>query len=140
MRGPILTSLAALGFGLGLCGPAVAADYRLTLVETGTRDYYCTMTVMLENRAAITINDVNGRFNLLVGETVVGRTHPSSFWGVDPGTASTRVFESPSAPCAEVDGYVFIVGACRTDGTFQDPGDCAGSIETGAPIRAAVPR
>ena len=128
---------------LGIMAPAVsakAADFRMSVVETGVRSYYCTMTVRLENGAAGTVNDLNGYFVLYAGDDQVGQSRATSFLNVAPGTVSDTIFEAPNAPCAEITGASFVVGACRIDQSFRDLADCADRLETTLPIREAVAR
>ena len=125
---------------LASAASAEAADFRISVVETGVRSYYCTMTVRLENGAADTVNDLNGYFVLYAGDDQVGQSRASSFINVAPGAAADTVFEAPNAPCAEITGVSFVVGACRIDRSFHDRVDCAGRLETMLPIREAVAR
>ncbi len=48
-RRVLVTLLCVAGLGIGQAAEAIAADYRMTVTETGKRDYYCTITVALEN-------------------------------------------------------------------------------------------
>ena len=107
---------------------AQTTDYRLSIVETGQRDYYCTVTVQLANASEETLNDLNGSLVLLAGDDEVGQSRASSFLNVGPGETVERTFESPNAPCADVTGYRFVVSACRSDGSFRDPADCAARL------------
>ena len=119
---------------------AAASDYRISVVDTGTRSYYCTATVRLENGSAETINDLNGYLVLLVAEDDVGESWGSSFLDVAAGAASEVTFEAPNAPCEAVTGFRFVVGACRVGESFHDQAVCADRLDTVAPIREAVAR
>ena len=131
---------AATLFALGISVSAEAADYRLTVVDTGVRDYYCTLTARLENGSAETLDDLNGFFVLLVGEDQVGQSWASSFLNTAPGGSTEVAFEAPNAPCADVTGLRFVVGACRIGPSFIDRADCAARLETVTPINEAVAR
>ena len=130
---------AMLGI-LALAGHAEAADFRMSVIETGVRSYYCTMTVRLENGAADTVNDLNGYFVLYAGNDQVGQSRASSFLDVAPGATSDAIFEAPNAPCSEITDVSFVVSACRIDQSFRDRADCVGRLETTPPIREAVAR
>ena len=119
---------------------ANAADIRMSVVETGIRSYYCTMTVRLENGTADTVNDLNGYFVLYAGADQVGQSRANSFLDVAPGATSEAIFEAPNAPCAEITGVSFVVGACRIDRSFRDRVTCASRLETTSPIQEAVAR
>lgn len=134
------TIAAATLCTLGLAVSAEAADYRLTVVETGVRDYYCTLTARLENASDETLDDLNGFFVLLVGRDQVGQSWANSFLNTAPGGATDVLFEAPNAPCADVTDLRFVVGACRVGRSFLDHADCAARLETAAPISEAVPR
>ncbi|MEM1400229.1 MAG: hypothetical protein AAGF58_10125 [Pseudomonadota bacterium] len=119
---------------------AAAADYRLSLIDAGVRDYYCTFTVQLENSSAEALDDLNGYFVLLAAEEPVGETRSSSLINTSAGGTAEAVFEAPNAPCETIDGLQFVVSACRVGPSFLDQADCAANMETSAPILGAVPR
>ncbi len=132
----VIASLA----GLGLAGPLHAAEFRLSVADTGSRDYYCTVSVTVENGTAARLDDLNGVFDLLAGGGRVGSTRAGSFFAVAPGAAMTATFESPDAPCADIDGYRFLINSCRIDGQFLAADQCAGRITVVAPIQGVAPR
>ena len=121
-------------------GIAQAADFRLTLREVGTRDYYCTTTLQVENDGGATLDDLNGAVVLLVDGEEVATSRFASFLMVDPGGSATATFETPDGPCAEITGYRFVIGACRIDQSFQDLEACAARVEAASPIEAVRPR
>ena len=125
---------------LGLAVSAEAADYRLTVVDTGVRDYYCTLTARLENASGETLDDLNGFFVFFVGGEQVGQSWANSFLNTAPGATTDVLFEVPNAPCDQVTDVRFVVGACRIGPSFLDHTDCTARLETAAPIRDAVPR
>lgn len=132
--------LAAALVAMGAIPAAEAADYRLTLLETGMRDYYCTYTARLENMSGETLDDLNGFFVLLAGDEPVGESRSSSFLNTPSDGTTSVVFEAPRAPCEDVSDLRFVVGACRIGRSFLDQADCAGRLETAPPITAAVAR
>ena len=138
----LLPAMAAAG-ALSV-GAAYAADYRMTLTDIGKRDYYCTITVTLDNLSVVTLQDLNGFFLSYVGETESGRSKGASFLNVEPGGSATAVFETPNAPCSadttDVTSYRFFVGACRINNAFADQAQCAAAIEVTAPIADAQAR
>lgn len=138
-------TLASLGLALTLVAGAAAAladeaPFRLSVVETGMRDYYCTVTVRLENRGAQVVDDVNGHFVLYSGEDEVGEGRSASFLGVAAGGEGEAVFLAPNAPCDTIDGYAFRVGACRIAGSFENRAECASWFEADTPIRDVAGR
>ncbi|MEM8949957.1 MAG: hypothetical protein AAGC99_11565 [Pseudomonadota bacterium] len=125
---------------LYLADLAWAADYKMTLIETGKRDYYCTVTLQIENTSEEALADLNGHLISLVDADDVGRSKGGSFLNVTPGATASAEFETPNAPCDQITGYRFLVGACRVGTSFMDQGDCAERIETETPITEAVAR
>lgn len=129
--------------GIALAGialPATAADYRMSLIETGVRDYYCTFTTQLDNQSSEMLDDLNGYFVLSSGDDDVGESRSSSFLNTGSGSSTEVVFEAPNAPCGEIDSLRFVVTACRIGPSFLDQTDCAARLETVMPIREAVVR
>lgn len=125
---------------LWIANSAFAADYRMTLIDTGKRDYYCTITVQLENMSDDVIADLNGHFVSFVDAMDVGRSKGGSFLNVEPNATALAEFETPDAPCSEVTSYRFLVGACRVGNSFMDQGDCAERIQPEMPISGASTR
>ena len=140
MRIVLSAFVTLLMAALSPAASALAAEYRLSVVDTGTRDYYCTTTVRLDNGSAETLNDLNGFLVLLAGDVEIGRSRAGSFFALAPGAAADVTFDAPNAPCAEVTGLRFVVGACRIDQSFRDQADCAARIDPIAPIAEAVAR
>ena len=136
--------LGAVLLNIAFIGNAAAADYRLTLTEFGKRDYYCTITVTLENLSEQPLVEINGFFLSFVGDEEVGRSKGASFLDVAPGESTTAEFETPNAPCTDaasaVTGYRFFVGACRVGQSFMDRDACADRIESIAPILSTAGR
>ena len=134
--GPALA--VAIAVGIVSAMPASAADadsLTLTITDTGQREYYCTATFEMAVPADAAIGDVNGYFYVFVGDEQVGRSKGASFRFPDGRASASATFETPNAPCADVDGYVFVVGACMRGGRFFDRDECASTITGDAPVR-----
>ncbi|ABV93761.1 hypothetical protein Dshi_2022 [Dinoroseobacter shibae DFL 12 = DSM 16493] len=120
-----------------LCAASAAhgAEFELSLGEIGLREYYCTAQMTLANRGERPALEVSGHFLLYVGDTQVGRSKGTWFMNLAPGESVTAVFETPNAPCTEVERYAFVVGACRLDGPgFAPVADCAARITGVGPV------
>ncbi|MEL7213706.1 MAG: hypothetical protein AAGK92_13670 [Pseudomonadota bacterium] len=130
---PFLRQLTAATLCATLATSA-AADYTLTLQDTGMRSYYCTITVSLTNTTDAPLTEVNGHFFSFLGDEQVGRSKGASFLNLAPGASAQAVFETPNAPCDEVTSYRFIIGACRIDSSFIDKAECATLIDATDPI------
>ncbi|WP_306051243.1 hypothetical protein [Oceaniradius stylonematis] len=120
-----------------LAWPANATDDALTLAleETGQREYYCTTTFALTKPDSVAYQEVNGFFYVFVGDEQVGRSKGASFGFADGETSASATFETPNAPCADVDSYVFVVGACMQNGSFTDRNACAATIAPGGVVK-----
>lgn len=53
---------------------------------------------------------------------------------VPSGGTATATFETPNAPCTEIDRHDFVIGACRIEAGFIDKANCAARIGGVAPI------
>ena len=127
---------AALGAAMGLALPAMAADgMTLALEDTDKREYYCQAMFALTATGEAAFADVNGYFYVFVGDEQVGRSKGASFRFDEGRTTASATFETPNAPCAEVDGYVFVVGACMQGDGFADRNACAAAIAPGGVVR-----
>lgn len=127
---------AAATVMLMVLAPSVSlgADYTLRVGDTGKRDYYCTLTAILENGSDVPLTEISGFFYAYVGEEQVGRSKGAWFMNIAPGGRAEAEFETPNAPCQEVDRYVFVLGACRIGATFEDRADCTNLLDGQAPI------
>ena len=136
MRARRFAALAVLASAISPVAPA-SAGQTLTMVlqETGQREYYCTATFQMRGGDEAPYRDVNGYFYIFVGDKQVGRSKGASFLFGDGGSAASATFETPNAPCAEVDGYVFVVGACMLGNGFADRNRCAADIAPGGVVR-----
>ena len=140
------TTFAAAAFAgaiaAGAClDNAGAAEFELSLTETGKRDYYCTVTLTVTNTTDdVVLDEINGRVMLRIGEEQVGRSKGASLLAAAPGGTASATFETPDAPCEEVDNYHFVVGICRIEGDFVGADECAPRIGGVAPVSAIVSR
>lgn len=125
----------------GLIGaaPSFAADFEVSVTETGTRDYYCTTTVEVANNADVRLNEINAKLVLLDGDEPVGETRAGSMLGADPGATASVVLDAPNAPCDAISAYTLVIGICRIDGSFVKAGDCAGRVAVAEPILGVEP-
>lgn len=131
-------TVATLGLAAALALPAPTAHAEaaltFTLTDTGQREYYCTATFELAAPGGAAFQDVNGFFYVFVGDEQVGRSKGASFRFDEGQSTASATFETPNAPCGEVDGYVFVVGACMQDGSFIDRNECAAAIRAEGPV------
>ncbi|WP_299678697.1 hypothetical protein [uncultured Roseobacter sp.] len=122
-----------------ICATPAVADYTLQITEIGKRDYYCTITVALTNDSAEPLTEINAFFLNYIGEQQVGRSKGASFFNVAPGASATATFETPNAPCGEVERYDMVIGACRLGSSFADKAICADRMALTAPFGTATP-
>jgi hypothetical protein len=135
-----MRKLAITGLcGILLAGPAGAADYVLSIEDTGKRDYYCQIMVALENRTDTALTEISGHFFSFVGAEQVGRSKGAWFMNVAPGGRAEATFETPNAPCAAVERYTFVVGACRLAAGFEPQVVCAERMSGGTVIDIVAP-
>lgn len=131
--------LAAAAFCFALPATAAAEDYVLSLEGKGLREYYCLITVALENRTDAPLTEIAGYFYSYIGAEQVGRSKGSWFMGVAPGARAEATFETPNAPCDAVERYEFVIGACRIGADFEDKGHCAGLMDGTDRITVVAP-
>ncbi|MEJ6404817.1 hypothetical protein [Yoonia sp. 2307UL14-13] len=116
-------------------------DYALDLIETGKRDYYCTITVALTNDSSEMLTEINAFFLNYVGAEEVGRSKGASFMNVAPGETVEATFETPNAPCSStetlVESYHMVIGACRLDSGFADKSFCLERMDLAPPFVGA---
>ena len=116
---------------------ARADDYHMTLIDTGKREYYCQIMVSLENKTESQLKEISGFFYSYMNGEEVGRSKGTWFMNVPAGQTAEAVFETPNAPCEEVDRYEFVVGACRFGQSFEDQELCATRIGFSNPLALA---
>ena len=128
----------AIGLATALClgaAPLHAGDYLLTLIDSKLREYYCQITVTLENTTDAPLTEISGFFYAYIGDEEVGRSKGAWFMNVPAGGVAEATFETPNAPCDEVERYEFVLGACRLAGPgFEDVATCAPLIGGAAPL------
>ena len=117
---------------------AQAADYELSIVGTGLREYYCQIDVALQNNTDETLTEISGFFYSFVGQAEVGRSKGAWFMNVPAGGSAQATFETPNAPCDDVQSYQFIVGACLFGPTFENKSECAKRIGGNGNIHATA--
>ncbi|MEL7203908.1 MAG: hypothetical protein AAFX07_08485 [Pseudomonadota bacterium] len=127
------TLLSIIASGL-LTAPALAADYKMSVTDTGLREYYCQLTVTLENTDDAPLGEISGYFYAYIGDEKVGRSKGAWFLNVDSGDTAEATFETPNAPCDTIERYEFVVGACRFEAGFEDKALCAQRIDFTAPL------
>lgn len=129
----IRTLCAAVTIGF-LAPSAQGGDYHLTLLDTGMREYYCQITVELENRSSKPLTEISGYFYNYIGTERVGRSKGTWFMNVSPGETAVATFETPNGPCTDDVRYEFIVGACRFGQAFEDTSACASLLSFTDPL------
>lgn len=128
-----------VALGLAVPSASAAQDYVLSLEGMGMREYYCQITVTLENRTAEPLTEISGFFYSYEGDMQVGRSKGAWFMGVEPDATAQATFETPNAPCHDGVRYEFVVGACRFDAGFADKAACAARIGGTGPITVVAP-
>ena len=117
-------------------GPVIAdSAHVLALQETSKRDYYCVATFALEAADGAAFEDVNGYFHFFIDDREFSRSRGASFRFVDGERTALASFATPDVPCAEVNGFVFVVSSCLKENQFADPAECAAAIAPVAPVR-----
>lgn len=132
---PTLFVLAAASLAMPPVSTMAGEGMTLTLQDTGKREYYCQATFELAAPSEAMFRDVNGYFYVFVDEEQVGRSKGASFRFDEGENAASATFETPNAPCPDVNGYVFVVGACMQGNSFVDRNECAAAILSGDVVR-----
>lgn len=130
-----IIALAVAGLALPL--PAWAADYRVSLVEAGIRDYYCTTTIEIENLSDGSLVGINTFIDLVGPEGLINTSRGVMAGPIEPGDVLQMRMDAPNEPCGDIESYVLVVGTCQTDSGFRDRHDCAAAFETVDPITGA---
>lgn len=136
MRRTLKASVLLIG---SLLAQAVLTEtplYTMEQTETGLREYYCQATFTMKSDCPSRFADINGFFYVYIGDDEVGRSKGASFQFSKDETEATALFETPNAPCDDIDGYEFVVGACMEGRSFADRNECAATIATGGLIKA----
>lgn len=85
---------------LCLSNLALAGDYEMILIETGKRDYDCTVSLQTENASDGVLADLNGHLVSLVDADDVGRSKGGPFLNVALGMTVSAGFETPTTEAA----------------------------------------
>lgn len=129
----IKTLTATVMIGL-ITSSASGGEYHVKLLDTGMREYYCLITVELENRSSEPLTEISGYFYNYIGTERVGRSKGTWFMNVAPGESAVATFETPNGPCTQDVRYEFVVGACRFGAGFEDTSLCAKLLNFTAPL------
>jgi hypothetical protein len=122
---------------LSLVGVAAAADYRVSLVEAGVRDYYCTTTIEIENLSDAPLIGINSFVDLHGADGLINTSRGGLAGPTAPGEAVQMTMDAPNEPCSEIESYVLVVGTCQKEAGFRNRNDCAAAFETVEPITNA---
>lgn len=121
----------------GWTAPVAAADYRVSLTEAGTRDYYCTTTIEIENLSDAPLVGINTFVDLVGANGLINTSRGVLAGPIAPGDAVQMTMDAPNEPCADIESYVLVVGTCQVETGFRNRNDCAAAFETVAPINGA---
>lgn len=122
---------------LALLAAPAAAEYRIELIETGQREYYCTAQMRLTNLTDALLTELSGYFYVYEGAMRVGRSKGTWFMNVAPGESAEAVFETPNAPCEAALRYEMVVGACRFGPSFEPVERCGARLAPMSPVGLA---
>ncbi len=134
---PCVKASMLVAIALVLVGPVVAADYRVSLVEAGTRDYYCTTTIEIENISGAPLVGINTFVDLIGSNGLINTSRGVLAGPIAPGEALQMTMDSPNEPCASIESYVLVVGTCQVDEGFRSRDECAAAFEVVEPITGA---
>lgn len=126
-----------VGLAVALGTNAEAADYRVSLVEAGERDYYCTTTIKIENISDAPLLGINTFVDLVGSSGLINTSRGVLAGPIAPGEAIQMTMDAPNEPCADIETYVLVVGTCQIESGFRNRNDCAAAFETVQPITAA---
>lgn len=118
-------------------GQAVAADYRVSLAEAGTRDYYCTTTIEIENLSDAPLVSINTFVDLMSSDGLINTSRGVLAGPIAPGEALQMTMDAPNEPCGDIESYVLVVGTCQIESGFRNRNDCAAAFEAVEPITGA---
>ncbi|NBB82136.1 MAG: hypothetical protein GVY28_01895 [Alphaproteobacteria bacterium] len=137
----LATFLKAAGSGLAgvalSSSLAMAADYRVSLVDAGMRDYYCTTTIAIENISDAPLVGINTFVDLMSADGLINTSRGVMAGPVAPGEAVQMTMDAPNEPCADIESYVLVVGSCQIENGFRNRDDCAAAFETIEPFTGA---
>ncbi|MEO0385572.1 MAG: hypothetical protein AAF234_18690 [Pseudomonadota bacterium] len=133
----LVASVGSISVALVLATPVVAADYRVSLVEASTRDYYCTTTIEIENISDAPLVGINTFVDLIGSDGLINTSRGVWAWPIAPGEAVQMTMDAPNEPCASTESYVLVVGTCQVDGGFRNRDECAAAFDVVEPITGA---
>lgn len=133
----LITSVSSISVALVLATPVVAADYRVSLTEAGTRDYYCTTTIEIENISDAPLVGINTFVDLIGSDGLINTSRGVLAGPIAPGETAHMTMDAPNEPCADIESYMLVVGTCQVDGGFRNRDECAAAFEAVEPITGA---
>jgi hypothetical protein len=133
----LMASAGAAAAPFVLAAPLAAADYRVSLLEAGTRDYYCATTITIENVSDTPLVSINAFVDLMRSDGLINTSRGVLAGPIAPGETVQMTMDAPNEPCADVESYVLVVGTCQVESGFRDRNACAAAFETVAPIMGA---
>lgn len=137
LRQSLVASVSSISVTLVLAAPVAAADYRVSLTEAGTRDYYCTTTIEIENISDAPLVGINTFVDLIGSNGLINTSRGVLAGPIAPGEALEMTMDAPNEPCASIESYVLVVGTCQVDGGFRNRDECAAAFEVVEPITGA---
>ncbi len=133
----VAKAMISLGIMLSFTAPALTADYRVSLVEAGTRDYYCTTTIEIENMSDAPLLGINTFVDLVGSSGLINTSRGVLAGPIAPGEAIQATMDAPNEPCGDIETYVLVVGTCQLEGGFRNRDECAEAVEAVHPITDA---
>ena len=133
----VAKALISFGIALTLTAPALAVDYRVSLVEAGTRDYYCTTTIAIENMSDAPLLGINTFVDLMGSAGLINTSRGVLAGPIAPGETIQATMDAPNEPCGDIETYVLVVGTCQLEGGFRNLDECADAVEAIHPITGA---
>lgn len=132
----MLAKTIASFFASALILPNVAqsTDYVARLTEAGTRDYYCTTTIEIENRSENPLTAVNAFVDLVGAEGPIATSRGVFAGPIPPGESLAMTMDAPNEPCQEIESYVLVIGNCQIERSFLDVGECVAAFDVEAPV------
>ncbi|MEO0382717.1 MAG: hypothetical protein AAF234_04105 [Pseudomonadota bacterium] len=137
LRQLLIASVGSVSAAVVLATPVAAADYRVSLTEAGTRDYYCTTTIEIENMSDAPLLGINTFVDLVGTDGLINTSRGVLAGPIAPGETAQMTMDAPNEPCADIESYVLVVGTCQLEGSFRNRDACAAAFETIAPINGA---
>ena len=134
MKAKLLMSCCFAGL---VAAPAMASEYRVSLVEAGVQDYYCATTVAIENLSDAPLLGINTFVDLMSSNGLINTSRGVLVGPVLPGESVEARMLAPNEPCQDITSYVLVVGTCQVEEGFRNRHECADAFETVEPITGA---